>query len=308
MQRVTVALLLTANVALAGASASTGALQQSYRAAVELVVVSVTVTGVNGRYVSDLASADFTLLEDGRPQEVTFFSPPSTALLAVSLLIDSSASMEHQLSVAQKAAVEFVGRLRPGDTAQIVDVAGRVRLVQEFTGERAALESAISKVRGGGVTSLYNAIYIALRQLERVPPTREGQTRRKVAVVLTDGRDTSSLIAFDDLLDVVKRGDVAMYPVRFASTPPPTQSRPDPDFDLRRLARETGGRMLEAADAVTLSNVYGEIADELTSQYVLGYLSNNVDRGDGWRSISVRVGRPNVQVRTRTGYHFTSRR
>jgi VWFA-related protein len=126
-------------------------------------------------------------------------------------------------------------------------------------------------------------------------------------VVLSDGQDTSSLITFDELLDFVKRSHVVIYPIRLGSTTPrPIQVRDDSEFELRRLAQETGGRLLAAKDAAGLSNVYNQIADELSSQYVLGYLSNSAERGQGWRSISVRVARPNLQVRTRTGYHFTA--
>jgi Ca-activated chloride channel family protein len=279
----------------------------SFRAGVELVSMSVTVTDARGRYVSGLDPSDFTVLEDGRPQELVFFSTAITAL-TVSLLIDSSASMEQQLPMAQKAAAEFVGRLHPGDTAQIVDFDSRVQVLQAFTDERDVLEQAIWSVTAGGSTALYNAIYIALRQLETQPAAAGDNMRRRVVVVLSDGQDTSSLVTFDELLDIAKRSHVAIYPIRLGPVVPrPGQVRPDTEFELRRLAQETGGRLLVAKDGAALSNVYGQIADELTSQYFLGYLSNNVERGDGWRSIAVRVGRPNVQVRARTGYQFTAR-
>ena len=278
----------------------------SFRAGVELVSLSVTVTGPAGRYITDLSTDDFTVIEDGRQQELAFFSHASTAL-AVSLLLDSSASMEGQLPLAQKAASEFVARLRPGDTAQIVDFDSRVQVLQAFTGQRDALERAVWSVQAGGSTSLYNAIYIALRQLETLPAPAGDQIRRRVVVVLSDGKDTSSLVGFDELLDIVKRSHVVIYPIGLGTTAPRSlQVRPDSDFELRRLAQETGGRLLVAKDAAGLSNVYSQVADELTSQYVLGYFSSNTHRADGWRSISVRVGRPNLQARTRTGYHFTS--
>jgi Ca-activated chloride channel family protein len=290
-------------VSSATMSARAGEQRSAFRAGVELVSLSVTVTDSRGRYVSDLITPDFTVLEDGRPQDLVFFSPATTAL-AVSLLIDSSASMEHQLPLTQKAASEFVARLRHGDTAQIVDFNSRVQVLQDFTSERQALEQAIWSIEAGGSTSLYNAIYIALRQLDTLPTPPSGQVRRKVVVVLSDGQDTSSLVNFDELLDIVKRSHVVLYPIGLGFTAPrPSQVRSDTEFELRRLAQETGGRLLLAKDAAGLSNVYNQVADELTSQYVLGYLSSNVQRGDGWRSISVPVGRPNLQVRTRTGYH-----
>ena len=135
----------------AGIMSAEGGQRPSFRTGVELVSLSVTVTDPSGRYVGDLDPPDFTVLEDGQPQDLMFFSPATTAL-AVSLLIDSSASMEQQFPLAQKAATEFVARLRPGDTAQIVDFDSRVQVLQPFTDERSALERAIGSIRAGGTT------------------------------------------------------------------------------------------------------------------------------------------------------------
>lgn len=276
----------------------------SFRAAVEMVSLSVTVTDPSGRYVGDLSASDFTVLEDGRLQDVVFFAHAGTSL-AVSLLIDGSASMKQHLPLAQKAASEFVAGLRPGDTAQIIEFDSRVRVVQSFTGDRGALEQAIWGVQAGGSTSLYNAVYIAIRQLEALHLPDGEQLRRKVVVVLSDGRDTSSLIGFDELLDVVKRSHSVIFPIGLGlNAPGPLMARAEQEFELRRLAQDTGGRLLAAKDAASLSNVYNQIADELTSQYVLGYLSSNAQRPNGWRSIAVRLGRPNLQARTRPGYYL----
>lgn len=280
----------------------------SFRAGVDLVSLSVTVTDSGGRYVGDLSAHEFAVLEDSRPQELVFFSR-ATSALAVSLLIDSSASMEDELPFAQKAASEFVTRLRPGDSVQIIDFDSRVQVLQPFTADRNALERAISSVESGGSTSLYNAIYIALRQLGTLRARDGAQHRREVVVVLSDGHDTSSLVGFEELLETARRSHGVIYAIALGARLNTSRSRlerPDRDFELRRLAQETGGRLLVANGAASLATVYNRIADELTSQYVLGYLSSNAQRGDGWRSISVRVSRSNLQVRTRPGYHVTS--
>jgi len=278
----------------------------AFRAGVELVSLSVTVTGSGGRYIGDLSAGDFTVLENGRPQDLVFFARASTAL-AVALLLDSSASMEQQLSVAQKAASDFVARLRPGDVAQIMDFDSRVQVLQPFTDDRDALERAIGSTTSGGSTSLYNALYIALRQLETLRPPEGDAIRRNVIVVLSDGEDTSSLLSFDEVLDAAKRSQSVIYTIGLGlGVEPARRTGGDAEFELRRFAQETGGRLLVAKDATNLSNVYNQIADELTSQYVLGYFSSGTQR-DGWRSLSVRVGRPNLQARTRTGYYASTR-
>jgi Ca-activated chloride channel homolog len=273
----------------------------AFRAGVELVSLNVTVTQSGGRYVSDLSETDFTVLEDGQPQELVFFSRANMAM-AVSLLIDSSASMDRQLQLAQNAAVAFVSRLRDGDVAEIIEFSNRVHVRQSFTGDRQALEEAIRSVRAGGSTALYNAVYIALKQIEQLRAPDRDQPRREVIVVLSDGEDTSSLLTFDELLEAAKHSHTVIYTIGLGldSSRRP-QSRMDPEFVLRRLAQETGGRLFLAKQANQLASVYNEIADELTSQYVLGYLSSHGGAA-GWRSVSVRVGRPNHYARTRPGY------
>ncbi len=273
----------------------------AFRAGVELISLNVTVTGSGGRYISDLSAADFTVLEDGQPQELVFFSRADMPM-AIAVLIDSSASMDRQLQVAQNAAVAFVSRLRDGDIAEIIEFNNRVQIRQPFTGDRQALEEAIRSVRAGGSTALYNAVYIALKQLEQLRSPDRDEPRREVIVVLSDGEDTSSLLTFDELLESAKHSHSVIYSIGLGlDSVRRTHSRLDPEFVLRRLSQETGGRLFLAKQANQLSTVYNEIANELTSQYVLGYLSSH-GGASGWRSVSVRVGRPNHHARTRPGY------
>jgi len=271
-----------------------------FRAGIDLVVLSVTATGPGGKYVTDLTAEDFTVLEDGKPQKVALFERASSPL-AVSLLIDSSTSMIRELPLAQKAASDFVTRLRPDDLAQVVDFDRSVQVLQPFTSDRAALERAIYRVAARGSTSMYNAIYIALRELGTLKPAA-GQIRRDVIVVLSDGEDTSSLVTYDHVLDGAKRSQSVIYAIGLGFVSAPTRrDAVHPDFALRTLAQETGGRLFLARDGTSLAGVYNEIADELASQYVIGYTSTNSQRS-GWRRVSVRVARPSTQARTRAGY------
>ena len=274
----------------------------TFRGGVDLVSLSVTVTGPGGRYVSDLQASDFTVLEDGRRQDVTFFERTRSPL-AVSLLLDSSTSMMRQLPLAQRAASEFVARLAPGDVAQVVDFDRRVQVLQPFTADRQTLEDAIQKVVARGSTSMFNAIYIALRELGALAKPQGDQIRRDVIVVLSDGEDTSSLVTFDHVLDGAKRSPSVIYTIGLGLGAIPTRrGATHPEFALRTLAQDTGGRMFAPRSADELPRVYNEIADELASQYVLGYVSNST-APPAWRTLSVRVGRPELRARSRAGYY-----
>lgn len=280
--------------------------RSTFRGGVDLVSLSVTVTGPGGRYVTDLDAADFSVLEDGRKQELSFFERASTPL-AVSLLIDSSTSMYNELPLAQQAASEFVDRLRPGDLAQVVDFDRRVQVLQPFTDDRETLQRAIRRVVARGSTSMFTAIYIALRELGGLAKPPGDQIRRDVIVVLSDGEDTSSLVTFDHVLDGAKRSQSVIYTIGLGlSSVPLRRGATHPEFALRTLAQDTGGRMFLPKTAQQLSAIYGEIADELASQYVLGYISNNEPR-PGWRSIAVRLARPELRARARSGYYATAR-
>ena len=274
----------------------------SFRTGVDLVLLSVTVTGPGGRYVPDLSADDFAIIEDGRLQELAYFSPASVPL-SVSLLVDTSSSMDEEMPLAQQAAKDFVAKLRPGDVAEIVSFDNRVEVLQPLTDHRGQLVSAINRLRAGGATSLYNAVYIALRQLARSRPHDESDIRRQVIIVLSDGEDTSSLVTFENLLDSAKRSQTVIYTVGLGMEDALKTTRSTGEYGLRQLALETGGRLFLPKRSLDLADVYLQIASELTSQYVVGYLSSNGSADGGWRRVAVRVQRPSLQARTRAGYY-----
>jgi Ca-activated chloride channel family protein len=275
----------------------------AFRVGVDLVSLSVTATDANQRYVSDLNRDDFVVLENGITQNLTFFARTGIPL-ALALLIDTSASMEQTLATAQDAAIGFVRQIGPTDLATIIDFDSRVQTAQGFTSDQGALESAIRRTAAGGSTALYNAVYIALKELGKVMPQDDPQTpRRRAIIVLSDGDDTSSLVSFDEVLDLASRSDMAIYTIGLGSREPvgPRNNR-DGQFVLRRLAQQTGGRAFFPQDIKDLAGVYSDIRAELASQYSLAYESSSGSRDGQWRRIAVRVNRPSVTVRTRQGY------
>jgi Ca-activated chloride channel family protein len=275
----------------------------AFRAGVELVSLNVTVADATGRYVTDLEQADFSVFEDGVKQDVTFFNKTNLPV-ALALMLDTSASMDTKLQTAQEAAVGFVRRLRPQDVAEVIDFDSRVTILASFTNNGGELEQAIRKTSAGGSTSLYNAVYIALKDLKKQVAKNVEEIRRRAIVVLSDGDDTSSLLPFDEVLDLAKRSETAIYGIGLRSHEGATESRGfrEAEFVLRQLSQETGGRAFFPNQTLDLAKVYGQISDELSSQYTVGYTSRNARHDGLWRRIVVRVDRQQVTARTKQGY------
>lgn len=295
-------------VLVIGATAAAQQLpSQVFRSGVDIVSLNVTVTNSQNHYVTDLEPADFTVLEDGARQELLYFSKANLPI-ALSLLIDTSASMEERLQVAQNAAIGFAHRLRDQDLAQVIDFDSRVQIAQPFTADRAALEAAIRSTASGGSTSLYNAIYIALRELKKIRTSKQDEVRRDAIIVLSDGEDTTSLVSFEEVMELAKRSETSIYTIGLQPRDPVyVKGFREAEFVLRQLAQETGGRAFFVQKAEELTGVYGQIADELSSQYSLGYASKNGRRDGGWRKVSVQVSRANSVTRTRRGYYGPAR-
>jgi Ca-activated chloride channel family protein len=278
--------------------------QVPFRVGVELVSMNVTVTDGSQKYITDLSPEDFNVFEDGVKQEVTFFNKTNLPI-ALALLLDTSASMETKLPTAQEAAIGFAKKLRSQDLAEVIDFDSRVVVLQNFSNSVPELEQAIHKTSAGGSTSLYNAIYIALKDLKKIVAKNTEEIRRQAIVVLSDGEDTSSLLPFEEVLDLAKRSETAIYSIGLRTPDGPgatTKGFKEAEFVLRQFSQETGGRAFFPSALADLTNVYGQIADELSSQYTVGYTSRNAKRDGSWRRIVVRINRPNLTARTKLGY------
>ena len=301
--RAAVALAVTLAVATAVAQQPD---QPAFRTGVDLVSLNVTVTDGADRYVTDIEEASFQLYEDGARQDIAFFRRTQLPI-ALALLIDTSASMTEKMSTAQQAAIGFAERLRDEDQASVIDFDSRVDILQGFTNSIAELKAAIRRTSAGGSTSLYNAIYISLKELGKVGATTVDEIRRQAIVMLSDGEDTSSLVDFDEVLELAKRSDTVIYSIGLRSRDIRTRRGfREADFVLRQLAQETGGRAFFPEQAEDLPAIYQRISDELSSQYALGYISKNPLQDGRWRRIVVRVDRPNVAARTKQGYYAPS--
>ncbi len=292
-----------AGLALTIVLATVPVLAQRFRVGIDIVSLNITATGPDGRYVTDLGKDDFQVYEDGIQQTVSFFSRTQLPI-ALAILLDTSASMEEKLGTAQEAAIGFAKRLRPDDVAEVIDFDSRVEILQPFTNDVKALEDAIHKTTAGGSTSLYNALYISLKELRKVQARTPDEIRRQAVVVLSDGEDTSSLLGYDEVLDLAKRSETGIYAIGLRSPRQDTgQGFHEAEFVLRQLAQETGGRAFFPDTVAQLPAIYDQISEELASQYAIGYTSSNPRRDGLWRRVVVRVSRAGVQARTKQGYY-----
>jgi VWFA-related protein len=282
---------------------------QTFRSTTELVSLNVTVLGANAQPVQGLTSEHFEVREDGVVQAVQFFAAGDTPI-DVMLLLDTSSSMAGSMPFVQQAATNFVDVLRPGDRAAIMGISSGLRVLQPITDDVAALRHAIRETRAAGRTALFASIYTALSELTKLRRQDHGVVRRQAMVVLTDGHDTSSTFPFSEVLAAVRRHAVPVYTIAPRLEPASRslrestlgESTSQQDFELKTLAVETGARSFFPVTLRDLSGIYGDIANELSHQYSIGYQSSNrVDAGV-FRRIALRVSAPGVKWRTRTGY------
>jgi Ca-activated chloride channel family protein len=275
-----------------------------FESGVELVNLTVTVTDAQSEYVRGLTQADFEVLEDGVPQALALFTERDVPLSVV-VLLDTSLSMQGKLARAQEAARRFVRTLDEGDTVQVVAFNERPTIVQDFTGDRALLESAITGTRPGGATALYNSVYVALKDLRA--RRKPDELRREAVIVLSDGDDTSSVVSDDQVLETARRAGIPVYGIRLPQVAEAAAARArgpnQTGFFFASLTRDTGGQVQMLRSLGQLGGVYDRLAQELRAQYSLGYVSSNARHDGRWRSVVVRLKSAAHRLRHRLGYY-----
>lgn len=279
----------------------------TFRAGIDLVALNVVVTDGHDKLITGLAPNDFAVFEDGMQQDLSFFA--ATAIpLDLAILLDTSASMSDKMKTMQDAAVGFASSLHEGDRISIVDIKESVKIVHKLDEDVEGARAAIRETTSKGGTALYNGVYLALREMMKERRST-GDVRRQAIAVLSDGDDTASLLSFDDVMEVAKQAGIAVYTMTLRSpyaVKHTAQSGQryfsNAGFTMRALARETGARAFFPTDISQIAGVYDVIAQELASQYALGYTSKNLRRDGAFRRVIVRVATPGLRTRTRSGY------
>jgi VWFA-related protein len=299
-----------------GQGSSTG---PTLKVETEVVDVYAIVEGKHHNLIPDLQKQDFELTEDGSPQQIKYFTRETETPLTIGLMVDTSPSQEHVLPIEQQQAKAFLDQvMRPKDLTFVLHFDAEVELLQDFTAERRLLAKAIDEVRinGGGqgpvpgtfpgsstpcCTHLYDAVYLASNELMR------NEVGRKVLILLTDGVDEGSKERLDVALEAAQKSNVIIYSIDIS----------DAGFyftrgfgfggggegTLKKLSEETGGRVIKVKNQKETAAAFQQIADELRTQYLLGYTPSNLKHDGSFRKIRVRVVNTDYKVQARRGYY-----
>jgi Ca-activated chloride channel family protein len=265
-----------------------------FRSSTRIVPVVTTVFDAQGRLVPGLEQDEFTILDNGKPQEITFFQNDVQPFTVV-VMMDYSASMTANLDRLQAAAEQFILRLLPEDKGQVGSFSDKIQFSGTFTNDRDDLIFALKDLQFGNPTRLYDATYESIAMLEGV----EG---RKVVLVFTDGDDTASRRGMGDVLDRAKNDEVMIYAIGLESEyfNGQRQVRTRPDRGLRRLADETGGGYFELKKTDELGPTFTRVAQELHSQYTLGFSPAVLDGKE--HKLVIRMKQLGLTARARRTY------
>jgi Ca-activated chloride channel homolog len=268
--------------------------EPTFRSSTRIVPVVATVIDEEGRFVPGLEQDQFTILDNGMPQDITFFQNDILPFTAV-VMLDYSASMTANLELLEAAAEQFLLRLLPEDKGQVGAFSDKIQFSGTFTNDRDDLIFALRDLQFGNPTRLYDAINESMAMLR-------GVERRKVVLVFTDGDDTASRVGMGDVLDRAKEEEVMVYAIGLESEffNGQRRVRTRPDRGLKRLAEETGGGYFELKKTDDLAPTFTRVAQELHSQYTLGFTPTVLDGRE--HKLVVRIKTPGMTVRARRTY------
>jgi len=283
-----------------GASVAIGAQQPTFRSGTQTVPLYITVTDAAGRLVPGLTKDDFTILDNGVPQEITVFDNTIRPITSV-VMLDTSGSMTLNLDLMKAAAEQFIIRLLPEDKALVGAFNNKVEFASTgFTSDRDDLTHAIRELDFGNSTRLWDAADQSLDQLQ-------GVDGRRVIVLFTDGDDQGSSVGQGKVIDRSRADEVMIYAIGLESvymSGPGQRTRTRPAGGLRRIADETGGGYFELKKTEDLGPAFTRVAQELHSQYLIGFTPKNLD--GKVHKLEVRSKDPGNKARARRSYVATA--
>jgi Ca-activated chloride channel family protein len=271
---------------------------------VDVVNVTITVRDKQGKLVPDLKPEDFVVFEDDARQEAQVFAPAAgkgndEALnLNLGMLFDTSESMKNEIKLSQASAIRFLDSIPRARDLFLIFFDKDIRISRYNSENQQGIFERILDTQGAGDTALYDAVGVYLSRVV-------DSSGRKVLVIFTDGEDSTSAITMSETLKLVRSSDVTIYPVAFAgSMRVGTQRYLSARSFLKQTAEATGGQTFQPTGSRDLTQVYERILDELSSQYVLGFVSTNTVRSSRFRKLRVEIkGRKDLTVRHRPGYY-----
>jgi Ca-activated chloride channel family protein len=278
----------------AGLSAAALAAQQPqgpiFKAGTQVVSLFVTVADAQKRLVPDLTKDDFEVFDNEKSQAITYFDN-SIHPITVVVMLDTSGSMTLTIDLLKRAAEQFLIRLLPDDKAKVGAFNDKVQISARYSNNRDQLISAVKDLDYGNGTRLWDAVAMSLDELK-------GIDGRKVILVFTDGDDTSSKVGLGSMIDRARAEEVMVYAIGLESQF--MNQRTKPDGGLRKIADETGGGYFELKKTDELSPTFTRVAQELHSQYVLGFSPEALD--GKVHKLEVRVKKGGMNARARKTY------
>lgn len=286
------------------------------RTEVNLVNLAVNARLIDGGFAKAIKKEEFHIYEDGVEQVITNFSQEAVPA-HVALLIDISGSMRFEWGSIKNAARRFVSELRKEDQFAVIAFNHEARLVQDWTNSVEKVEKALSSIFPKGQTALYDAVYVAFDDLLK------NVQGKKAVIILTDGFDNISKVTYTQALDLAVKSGALVYivsqveslrtAIEFEERQQGRKSgmRPEDyygaDLSLKKLAFETGGKVLQPNSLGELGDVYSKVAEELKNQYSIGYVPSNNIKDGSYRKIEIKVDRAEVVASTRPGYFAPSK-
>jgi Ca-activated chloride channel homolog len=265
---------------------------------VSLVTVLVSVLDDHNRPAPDLPREAFQLFDEGNEQKIDIFEPETSQPLDLALMIDASLSAHKEISFEQEAAAHFIRQvIRPGDRLSVFSFDEDVTQRAAFSDNVAALQDAVRRIPNGAGTSIYDAVLLGSRALER-----RGDDRRRVIILVTDAGETTSRSDFDAARREAVRSNVLLYSIIIRPVKNENGRNTAGEHALETMTDTTGGAMFYPDTPQELGGIFDRIDRELRTQYRLAYYPNPRGPANTYRSIQVKVSTGNYQVRHRRSY------
>jgi Ca-activated chloride channel homolog len=274
-----------------------------------LVNVALSVADAKGAPVGGLEKDDFEVLEDGQVQKIAVFERETTTPLSIVLAIDTSETVLTSERLEKESAKHFVNAmLREQDELDLMEFSDVVREVVPFTNSKKQIERGINEIQRGDATALYDAIYLASKQLAG---TSAANGRRRVVVLITDGGDTVKGSKYMQALEEAQRAGAMVYSIIMVPINADAGRNTGGEHALIQLAEDTGGKYYYVVDPKDLEPAFAHLSDDLRTQYLLGYYSPKRGADTSFRAIKVRMTdaslKGNYDLRYRTGYYADAR-